>query len=159
MSQEGDLHPTLKVAVRRVIVARKGNLRLLPLELLQDLLVRDVALLVVLVNNQPPFVANPAFNVWHQGIASAVGLADIAIYALPTMIAVAGRAFPGWPLVAHGQRAAQRFGTVVSTPSWRTYASPVGGAAVGKLVALKVLEVAVETRWTVVGPIFVLEVV
>ncbi len=89
-----------------MIVARKGNLRLLPLELLHDLLVCNIALLVVFVHNQPSLVANAAFMVWHERIASVVILADIAVDAFPTRFAVACWAFPGWPLIALSQRAA-----------------------------------------------------
>jgi hypothetical protein len=96
----------LKIAFFGIVVAREGDLRLLPFELLQDPLVCDVALLVVFMYNQPSFVANAALIVRHEGIACVVILADIAVYAFPTRLAFAGRAFPRWPLVAHSQRAA-----------------------------------------------------
>lgn len=106
MWRDEEWHLTLKIAICGMIVARKGNLRLLTLELLHDLLVCNVTLLVVFVHNQPSLVANATFTVRHEGIASIVILTDIAVYAFPTRIAVACWAIPWWPLISHSQRAA-----------------------------------------------------
>lgn len=89
-----------------MIVARKRNLRLLLLQLLQDLLVCNVALLVIFMHNQPSLIANTAYTVWHERIASVIILADIAVDAFPTRLAVACRAFPRGTLIALSQRAA-----------------------------------------------------
>ena len=150
---------TLEVAFCSVIAAGERNLWLLFLQLFQDLLVRDVALLIVLVDYQISVVADAIHALWQQRSASVVGIADIAVNAFPARFAVALGPSTGWTFATHGQRAAERVGAVLSSPSRWTNASAIGRTAVGKLVALEVLEVAVETRRAAVGPVVAEEIV
>lgn len=112
---------TLKVAFGGVVVAREGDLRYLVFELLQDLLVRDIALLVVLMNHKTSPVADSIDAFWHQCSAGSIVRAHVAVYAFPAGIAVTS-----WPVsrrtfVAQRQRPAERIRTVLTPPPWRTY--------------------------------------
>lgn len=150
---------TLKVAFRGVIIAREGGLGYLFLQLLQDLLIRNIALLIILVNHESSLVADSINAFQHQCGASIVTIADVAVYAFPARVAVAGWTISRRTLVARRQRSTERVRTILPSPSCRAYTSTVRCATVGELVALEVLEVAVETRRTAIGPVFVLEVI
>jgi hypothetical protein len=98
----------LEVAFSSIVVARKGNLGYLFLELLQDLLVGDIALLIILMDDQAPFVADAFSTFWHERRTCAVFSTDIAVNALPAWVAVTGCTVAWRPVVAECQRPAQR---------------------------------------------------
>jgi hypothetical protein len=77
--------PTLEVTLLSLGVAREGRLRLLLLQGIQDLSVRDVADLEVLLDQLPILVAHSAFLIWHHSIAGIVRLANIAVDAGPAL--------------------------------------------------------------------------
>jgi hypothetical protein len=70
---------TLKVALLRLGVARKGRLRFLVFQRVEDLPVGDVADLEVLLDQLTVLVADTALAVRHHGVAGIVSLADIAV--------------------------------------------------------------------------------
>ena len=80
-------------------VARKGGLRGLVLELVEDLTVGDVAHLVVLVDDHTLPVADAFLIIRHERTAGVVAAADIAVYALPAFVTLALLAFPRQPIV------------------------------------------------------------
>lgn len=100
---------TLEVALFCLGVARKGGLWLLVFQLVENLPVRDVADLEVLLDQLAVLVAHAALAVGHQSIAGTVGLADIAVDARPAFAALALSVASSWrPVLAICQRAAQR---------------------------------------------------
>lgn len=80
---------TLEVAFVRLSIAREGRLRLLVLQLVQDLLVCDVADLEVLLDQLSILVAYATFAFGHHGVAGVIRLAHIAVNARPTIVAPA----------------------------------------------------------------------
>ena len=69
----------LEIALFRLCIAGEGGLRLLLLQLVENLLVGDVADLEVLLDQLAVLVADSAFAIRHHGVAGIVGLADIAV--------------------------------------------------------------------------------
>ena len=100
---------TLKVAFVFFCIARKGGLWLLILENLQDLLVRDVAVLEVLPHHKTILIADCPLFTRNQNTASIICLADIAVNTSPSITAVALCPLPWWPVLAIGQRTTQWF--------------------------------------------------
>lgn len=101
---------TLEVALVGLGVAGKGGLGLLVLELVEDLPVGDVTHLEVLLDQLAVLVAHSALAIGHQRVAGVVGLADIAVDAGPTVLALALCFGPAWcSFFAVCKRAAQRF--------------------------------------------------
>jgi hypothetical protein len=94
----------LKVTFRSLVIASKGNLWYLFFELLQDLLVDDIALLIVLMHDEASFVADSGDVSRHQRSASIVAVADVTVDAFPARVAVASRPVPRRALVAQRQR-------------------------------------------------------
>jgi hypothetical protein len=80
---------TLEVALFCLGVARESCLRLLLLQLIQDLLVRDVADLEVLLHQLPILVADATFAFRHHSVTSVICLTDIAIDAAPAFVTLA----------------------------------------------------------------------
>ena len=145
---------TLEVALLGGAVAREGSLGLLVLELVEDLPVGDVAHLVVLVDQLALLEADTALALGHHGIAGLVGLADVAVDAAPAVLALARVAVPGRSvLVAVGQGATQRRGAVVAPEAGGAVALAICLDALGELVALEVVEVAVEAGGAAVGAV------
>jgi hypothetical protein len=79
----------LEIALGSLLVAGKGGLGLLVLELIEDLPVCNVAHLEVLLDELAVLVANTTLAVWHHGVACVVRFADIAIDACPTIATLA----------------------------------------------------------------------
>lgn len=80
---------TLKVACLILSIARECDLRCPFLQLIQDLPVRHIAYLVVFSHNAEVLVTNTPFALGHQSITGIVSLADIAVNAFPTLLALA----------------------------------------------------------------------
>lgn len=147
---------TLKVALVGLGVAREGGLGLLVLELVEDLPVGDVAHLVVLLDQLAFLEADATLALGHHGVAGLVRLADIAVDASPAVVAVARVAASWGPVpVAIRQRATQWRGTVLSTEARGAVALSISFDALGELVALEVVEVAVEAGRAAVGAVVV----
>ena len=145
----------MEVTLLGLGIAGESGLRLLVLQRVQDLAVRNVAHLVVLLDDKTLAVAHAIDAFGHQGIASLVGGADIAIDAFPALSAVALCALAGRPISAVSERAADRIGAVVATEARRTHAAAVALAAARELVARELLKVAVEAGRTAVGTIVI----
>ena len=75
---------TLKVTLFGLGVARKGGLRLLLLQGIEDLSVGNVTDLEVFLDQLAVLVADSTLAIGHHGVASIVGLADVAVDARPT---------------------------------------------------------------------------
>lgn len=76
---------------------------LLLLELVEDLAVGDVAHLVVLVDDQALAITDATLALRHHGVTGVVCLADVAVYALPSLFTLAVVALAWQPVVAIGQ--------------------------------------------------------
>lgn len=94
---------TLEVALFALGVAGKSGLRLLLLELVENLAVRDVTDLVVFIDDQALAITDTALAFGHHGVTSVVCLAHIAVYTLPTFIALAVVALTRQSVVSFGQ--------------------------------------------------------
>ena len=95
----------MKVADPQLLLARKAGLGNLAFQHGQDLAVRNVAHLVVLLHNFAVLVANTSVAGLHQGVASLVFGTDIAVDAGPSLVAFARIALSHRPFLAAGQRA------------------------------------------------------
>lgn len=147
---------TLEVALVGVCIARESGLGLLVLELVEDLPVGDVAHLVVLLDQLALLEADATLALGHHGVAGLVGLADIAVDASPAVFAVARVATSWSPVaVAVRQRATQRRGAVLATKARGAVALSISLYALCELVALEVVEVAVEAGRAAVGAVVV----
>lgn len=152
--RQGEL--TLEVALLGLPVAGKGSLGLLVLELVEDFPVGDVTHLVVLVDQLAFLETDAALALGHHGIAGLVGLADVAVDATPAILALASVTGPrGSVAIAIRQGTTQRCRAVVAPKTRGAVALAVALDALGELMALKVVEVAVETGWTAVRPVVV----
>lgn len=146
---------TLEVALFAIGVAGKGGLWLLLLELIENLAVGDVAHLVVLVDDQALAVTNATLALGHHGITGVVCLADVAVYALPALFTLAVMALARQSVVSVGQRATQRLGAVLTAKAGGTCAFAARLGAVGVLVALEAVQVAIKAWWAVVRSVSV----
>ena len=99
---------TLEVALFAVGVAGEGGLGLLLLELVKNFAVGDVAHLVVLVDDQTLAITDATLALGHHGVAGVICLADVAVYTLPTLFALAVVALARQSVVSIGQRTTQR---------------------------------------------------
>jgi len=124
-------------------------LRYLWLDRIQNLPIRDVAHLEVLLLYQSLLIAHPILAFWCECVACVVCLADIAIYTTPAIFAVTTWFvwLAQWSVFRFlCQRTAEGFYTIFTTISRRTYTFAIVLVAFSKLVAMEVTEVAVETR-------------
>ena len=96
----------MKIALASLVMAREGDLRDLILELIQDLLVGDIALLVVLLDHETVFVADSTIFCGNKRATHSVRFANVAVYAFPPIATFAFFALPWHPLLAIGQRPA-----------------------------------------------------
>jgi hypothetical protein len=80
---------TLKIALFCLGVTRESCLRLLVLQLIQNLLVRDIADLEVLLDQLPILVADATLAFRHHSVASIVCSTDVAVDAAPALVALA----------------------------------------------------------------------
>lgn len=110
-----DVRHTLKVALFALSIAGESSLRLLFLELVEDLAIRDVADLIVFIDDQTLAITDTALAFGHHGITSIVCLADIAVYTLPAFIALAVVALTRQSVVSFGQRTTQWLRAVLTT--------------------------------------------
>lgn len=83
-------------------------MRFLLLELVKNLAIGDVAHLVVLVDDQALTITDATLALRHHGVAGVVCLADVAVYTLPALFALAVVALARQSVVSIGQRATQR---------------------------------------------------
>lgn len=74
---------TLKVTLFGLGVARKSGLGLLLLQSIEDLSVGNVTDLEVFLDQLAVLVADSALTIRHHGVASIVGLADVAVDTRP----------------------------------------------------------------------------
>tara|TARA_R110002060_G_scaffold28958_2_gene39116 strand:- start:10 stop:309 length:300 start_codon:yes stop_codon:yes gene_type:complete len=98
----------LEIASRVIFVAVESDLRLLPIQNLHDLLVRDITLLIVLMYHLPVLVTDSPIIRWHQSITSLVFGANIAVYAGPALFAFAVVPLSHRPIVSICQGATDR---------------------------------------------------
>lgn len=94
-------------------------MRLLFLELVEDLAIGDVADLVVLVDDQTLTIADAALALRHHGIAGVICLADVAVYALPALFTLAVMTLPRQSVVSVGERSTQRLRAIFSAEAGR----------------------------------------
>lgn len=94
---------TLEIAKACLLFAGEGGLRDLSREHVQDLSVGHVAHLVVLLDGLAILVADTAFRGRHEGVASKVVGADIAVQAGPAVVALAFVTLSYWPISATGK--------------------------------------------------------
>lgn len=88
--------PTLKVASAVAGITSEGDLWDLFAEQVSDLLVGDIAHLVVVLEEVAHLVANTTLVGFHQRVACPVIGAHVAVYTIPAVVAFAAVAF------AHG---------------------------------------------------------
>jgi hypothetical protein len=105
---------TLEGALFAVGVAGEGGLGLLLLELIENLAVGDVAHLVVLIDDQALAVTDATLALGHHGVAGVVCLANIAVYTLPALFALAVVALARQSVMSIGQRTTQRLRAVLT---------------------------------------------
>ena len=94
------MYLTLEIAIRPLPITSKSNLRLLRIQRIYNLLIRDIAHLVVLLLHQTLLIAYTVLPFRHETVTSVVGLTDIAHDTIPALIAIAGHTvgaawFPG----------------------------------------------------------------
>lgn len=145
----GDLL-TLEVTCLLLGIARKGNLGLLLLQLVQNLPVGNIAHLMIFFHDNSFLVAGAIFSLWHQSVACTVRFANIAVDPAPTVFTFALVAFPHRPVLALSKRAAQGFRTVIAPESSGTSAFAIVLVTLPELCALKSFQIAVEAWWAVV---------
>jgi hypothetical protein len=144
----------LEVAFGRLFVTREGRLRLLVLELVENLAVRNVTHLEILLDELAILEADAAFVVRKQDIASLVGLAHITVDALPPLFTITRLRTPSrCSILPVGERIAERLRAIFTPEARGACAFAVGFAAFGELLAGKILEVAVEAWRASVWPI------
>jgi hypothetical protein len=90
-------------------------LRLLLLELIENLAVGNVAHLVVLIDDQTLAITDATVAFRHHGVTGIVCLADIAVYTFPAVVALAVVALTRQSVVTFGQRTTQRLRAVLTT--------------------------------------------
>lgn len=147
---------TLKVTFFRLRITRKGCLGLLLLELVEDFPVRNIAHLEVLLDELSLLEAHASLPIRHHRIASVVRLAHIAVYSTPSIFALTRLIPSSWCSVsAVRQRATERLRAIFAPETRRTNAFSVRLAAGRILLALEVLEVAVEAGRTAIGSVSV----
>lgn len=130
---------TLEVALFSLGVAREGGLWLLLLQLIENLAVCDIAHLVVLIHQQTLPVADSIHSLGHHGAACIVRLADIAVYALPSLFTLAVMTLAWEAILAICKRTAKRFTAVFATKARGTIAFSRRLGTVGELVTYKVV--------------------
>jgi len=145
------VHPELKVAFCSFRIAAKRRLGLLVFESVQDLAIRDVTYLVILLLHDSLPVTDAIFALGHQSVTGIVGLAHITVDARPAVLALAAVAFSWQSVLAICQRATQRLATVFAAKARRTRALAAALGAVAILHTLEVTQVAVKARRTVLG--------
>jgi hypothetical protein len=111
--------------------------------------------LVVLLDDQSLAIADTIFSIRHHGIASVIRLANIAVYSLPSFVTFALFPLPWKPVLAFREGSTERLAAVLSTETRRTGALATAFGAVRKLKTCEVVEVTVETRRAIVGPVAV----
>jgi hypothetical protein len=100
---------TLKVAQGVLLGAGKRSLRDLPVEHLQNLRVRHVAHLVVLLNDLAVLVANTIVARLHKSVAGLILEADITVNAAPALVAFACVALSQWSFVGDPSKGAASY--------------------------------------------------
>jgi len=142
---------TLKVTFSRLILAAERRLRYLWLNRIQNLPIRNVAHLKVLLLYQALLVTHPILAFWCECIACIICLANIAVYTTPAIFTIARWLIwlAQWSIFWFlCERAAERFYTIFTTISRRTYTFAIILVALSELVAVEVAEVAIEARRT-----------
>jgi hypothetical protein len=147
--------PELEVTLVSFSIATECRLCLLILELINDLAIRDVAHLVVLLHDQSFAVADAIFSIRHHGITCVVRLANIAIYPLPSFGAFALLPLSWKPVLAFWKGSTQWLAAVFSAKTRRAGALAAAASTVGELKTREVVKVAVETRRAIGRPVAV----
>jgi hypothetical protein len=83
-------------------------LRFAAIELLQDHMIGHITHLEILLDRDTLFVTHTSFAFGHHSIAGIIGVADIAVDALPARLALTGISRTLWSFVIVGQRTTQR---------------------------------------------------
>lgn len=95
----------MKVAKAGFPLAVESSLGDLAVEHTQDLLIGNIAHLVVLLNHLAVLIADTAISSFHKGVAGIVLGADVAVDTCPSVIAVTSVALSHRSVFAPGQRA------------------------------------------------------
>lgn len=95
---------TLEVASRILLVASECDLWNFLFQKISNLPVCNLADLVILLDNFSILVAHTASALWHQCVASFVGLADVAIDSTPSFVALAVLVCSKWTILSICQR-------------------------------------------------------
>ena len=110
--------PELKIASCFICVAGKSYLWYPRRNLLQNGLICDITHLKVLLDHKALLITHTTFSFGHQGIASLVRAADVAIDTFPALIAVAGITLSRRAVLTICERPTQRGRAVVSSEAW-----------------------------------------
>jgi hypothetical protein len=97
---------TLELASRIFSFACESDFRLLVAQESGDLLVHDVANLIVLVHDLAVCITDASFVFGHEGVARFVRRTDVAVNAFPAVIAVARVTGAHRTILSAGKRAA-----------------------------------------------------
>lgn len=100
MFLRGTTTQTLKGTGCIVFIAGKSSLWLLSIQNLNDLPIRHVAHLVVLLDNVAALITNATFAFRHQCITCLIGFADIAVDTGPAFVALAVLILSHGPVLA-----------------------------------------------------------
>lgn len=95
----------MEVAETGISLAVEGCLGGLAVEHRKDLLIGNIAHLMVLLNNLAILITNTAIASFHKSVTSIVLSADVAVDTCPSVIAVASVALSHRSIFAPGQRA------------------------------------------------------
>lgn len=96
----------MKVACGIIGLASEGDFGTLFTKEGSDLAIGDIADLVIVVDNLAVLVAHSAISCLHQGVASLIFGADIAVNTRPTFVAIARLAGAHGSIFTAGQRTA-----------------------------------------------------
>lgn len=147
------IDPELEIATVVFGLAGECDLWLALLELIQNLAIRDIAHLMILVDGHALTVANTSFPVGHHRVASIVCIAYIAVDTTPAVLARAVFVLSRCSIDTVGERATGGRGTIISSiPRWaRALAREF--VTRGELMTLERIELAVETRRALRGAV------
>src|ERR1700758_908492 len=101
-------------------VAGECDLWLLLLQLIENFAVCDIANLIILMDHETLFVADTSFSFRHQSVTCLACGANIAVDALPALLAVTVSVLSRRSVCSIGQGSAQWLRTVVPSEARRT---------------------------------------
>lgn len=143
----------MKVASLIFCLAGKCHLRDTLLELIQNLPIGHIANLKVFLDSNALFVTDTTFSFWHQSVAYIIRLADITIYAFPSISAGTLVTMSKWSIGPLRERSTLGLRAIIATESRGADAFP--GILVTRriLCTLERIELTVETWWALWGTV------